>query len=159
MLDMDIRRDGISAPLLDELISDAEMHPRVINSRKKKLMLAIFDELQAIEISGDDERRELSLCVPRGRAEDFGDYEEYLDCGKVQNYREFENYWRRHYPNPVSWYSLVALHCRDTYSIFLNEKLILHIAPRSLKKHASEDTELANWLLSAVSEAISGEAM
>lgn len=53
----------------------------------------IYAALSSLE-PNHKEGYELWLRVPRGSIEDYGDYEEALEFGDVENYAEFEAVWK-----------------------------------------------------------------
>ena len=84
----------ISAPLLDDLIIKAQANPELLTLANKGDLLVIIAKLQCVAICGNDERRELWLTEERGSIEDYGDYNEYLENGIVNNEEDFERVWK-----------------------------------------------------------------
>ena len=69
---------------------------------------------------------DLWLKIPRGAIEDYGDYQEWLADGDVENYAEFEDMWRAEYPDEFVWCNFTAIEIKDIGCrlIFLGQKLI-----------------------------------
>ena len=91
----------IPAPKLDNLIFQADRNNNTLNSKTKELVYELFRKIQAVAACGDDERRELWLAADRGVIEDYGNYEESLEEGEVENRKEFEDLWLDYYPEPL----------------------------------------------------------
>ena len=144
----------LSAPEVDHMIYQAEHMSDIYDDRTKPLVLKLFQKMQSIETCGDDKLRELCLTAPRGSIEKFGDYESYLEDGEVESRKEFEELWLSNYPEPQKWYLLSTTIYKDIYSVFINNKLVLLIQPKSQKQAPYDKSELAGWLLSAVEEAL-----
>lgn len=122
----------ISAPLLDDLIIKAQANPELLTLANKGDLLVIIAKLQCVAICGNDERRELWLTEERGSIEDYGDYNEYLENGIVNNEEDFERVWKEDYPDPVKWYLFSVSHYNEEYFISVNNKLTLHIKRHSI---------------------------
>lgn len=115
------------ASYLDKLVMTAERHAIVLDEQTRDLTVALFKVLWELEVCGDDEMRQLWLSLPRGTIEDFGDFEEYLECGDVSSREEFEELWHLYYPQPVKWYKLTAVFWNGWYSVGLDNELVLRV--------------------------------
>lgn len=145
----------LPAPQVDKLIWCAEKSYEITDDCTKGLVMGIFQRLQSIAACGDDERRELWICAPRGSIEDFGRYEDYLEEGEVESGKEFEEMWLSRYPEKQKWYLLTTTVYKDIYCVFIDRKLVLQSQPQPLGQYPYDQSELAGWLLSVVEEAIS----
>ena len=149
-----MKMKNITAPVFDNLIFQPKHTPEAVDENTKTLIHSLFKELEAVVSTGDDDLREVWFFAERGTIEDFGDYEEYLEDGEVENRKEFEELWFDYYPEPVVWYKQVTVRYKDFYTILLNNKVILQINPDS--KAYSPDiyqldrSELVNHLIDAV---------
>lgn len=146
--------NAISVPILDNFISKAQYHPDLLSQEEKDALLSIIEKLQCVAICGNDECRELWLTIERGSIEDFGDYNDYLENGIVENRDDFEKLWKDEYPDLVKWYLLSVKHYNEDCFLFIDSKLTLHI-----KKEASNITESINlqlilWIDQAVSKCL-----
>jgi len=152
----------IPAPHLDNLINRAKNDTTDLDTKSNELVFKLFKKLQVVEACGDDERRELWFAVERGSVEDFGDYEDYLEDGEVENRDEFNELWLAYYPDSVKWYRLVSLvHSNDKYrTIFVDGKQVIEIDERyedddgEKEDYTVDRSELLNCLLSAVDNCI-----
>lgn len=153
-MDNHLMSDGLSAPVVDNLLYQAEHDYDVADESTKSLILAFTQKMKKITISGDDELRELWLFVPRGSIEEFADFDECLAEGDVENRQEFETLWLDQYPEPLNWYRLATLRYKGIYSVFANRKLVLQLQPEVKKIYPYPKTELLQWLTTAVDQAI-----
>ena len=142
---------SLPAPKLDNLIEYTKRTMNALDGNTSRLVFDLFRKLQAIAACGDDERRELWLAVERGDIKDFGEYDDYFECGEVENREEFEALWLSYYPEPLKWYKLVAtIHSDEKYrTVFLDGKQIIEIDQRSPKEteYEADHSELISWLL------------
>ena len=63
----------IAAPILDNLIQRASGASDAPDNITKSQVLLLINKIKALDICGDDERRELWLWTERGAIEDYGD--------------------------------------------------------------------------------------
>ena len=155
--------NNIKAPKLDQLIFIASNEKYALDNKTKELVYSLFNLMYAIAACNEDEYRELWLVAERGNIEDFGRYEEYLECGEVDNWEEFIELWHDYYPDEVKWYKLVTIiHSNDKYrTIFLDGKQIIEIDERCLEQttdctidYAGDHLELITWIMYAVDNCI-----
>ena len=144
----------LPAPQVDTLIYRAEKLYEISDEGTKGLVTELFQKLQSIAVSGDDELRELWLTAPRGSIEAFGDYEKYLEDGELESREEFESRWLSEYPDAQKWYKLSTTVYKGIYSVFINNKLALQINPEPLRQYPYDKSELAGWVLTAAEETI-----
>lgn len=144
----------ISAPLLDDLIIKAQANPELLTLANKGDLLVIIAKLQCVAICGNDERRELWLTEERGSIEDYGDYNEYLENGIVNNEEDFERVRKEDYPDPVKWYLFSVSHYNEEYFISVNNKLTLHIKNKTCAINESINSQLISWIDQTVDKQI-----
>ena len=108
---------NIYAPQLDNLIKRASDNPNAHDEATVNQALRLIEKLKQIEICGNDECREIWLCAERGTISDFGDYNEYLDYGEVENQDEFQELWEHYYPDEMKWYKLTVTSYKDVHYI------------------------------------------
>ena len=78
-------------------------------------IFAVLARLEHNRMDGYD----LWLKIPRGTIEDYGDYQEWLEVGDVENYAEFEAMWRSDYPDEFVWYNFkLCLHQQYKFDYF-----------------------------------------
>lgn len=144
----------ISAPLLDNLIERAQMHPDLLVQTDKEHLLKIIDHLQCVAICGDDEYRELWFTVERGSIEEFGDYDDYLENEMVENREEFEELWKAYYPDPVKWYLFSVSRYNEEHFIGIDNKFTLHIKKESPDIQESIHGQLISLIDQVVAQSI-----
>lgn len=144
----------ISAPILDNLIIRAQYHPDLLSQEEKDALLSIIEKLQCVVICGNDECRELCLTIERGSIEDFGDYNDYLENGIVENRDDFEKLWKDEYPDLVKWYLLSVKHYNEECFLFIDSKLTLHIKKEASNITESINLQLISWIDQAVSKCL-----
>jgi len=145
---------NIYAPQLDDLIQRASGSASVPDKTTKSQVLALLETLEALEICGDDERKELWLWAKRGSIDDFGAYEEYLEAGEVESREEFQELWEYYYPEPMKWYQLITITYNKVHYVFFGDELVFEIHPEPQQDYSVDNSELAAWLISASEHAI-----
>ena len=153
-MDYNLQAGKISAPIVDNLLFQAEHTYEVTDELTKVLFFEFIQMMKTLLISGDDELRELWLCAARGSIEEFADYNEYLANGEVENRQAFEELWLDLYPETLKWYRLATLRYQEIYSVFINRKLVLQLQPEPQQRNSYEKTELLNWLITATDNSI-----
>ena len=144
----------IVAPLLDDLIQKASGAPDAPNNITKSQVLLLIDKTKTLDISGNDERRDLWLWTERGTIEDFGDYNEYLEYGDVESREEFQDLWRAYYPDELKWYKLTFMTYGDITYIYFGGKLVFQITVLQQHDYSVDNSELAMWLTDAVDKVV-----
>ncbi|WP_280747695.1 hypothetical protein [Parabacteroides sp. PF5-9] len=144
----------LSAPVFDNLIERAQYHPDLLSQEEKDALLSIIEKLQCVAICGNDECRELWLTIERGSIEDFGDYNDYLENGIVENRDDFEKLWKDEYPDLVKWYLLSVKHYNEECFLFIDSKLTLHIKKEASNITESINLQLISWIDQAVSKCL-----
>lgn len=153
-MDDRLRADKLSAPVVDNLLFQAEHHYDVTDELTKTLFFQFAQMMKTVSTCGDDELRELWLFAPRGLIDEFADYDEYLAGGEVENRQEFEELWLNLYPETLNWYRLATLQYKETYSVFINRKLVLQLQSDSQLRDSFEKSDLLNWLIAAADQSI-----
>lgn len=87
-----------TAPFFDHLIRVAQSETFVTDKDCIEILLLIINEIDILEIQGEDEFRSIWIELPRGNIADFGEYEEFLEEEVVSNYEEFVEMWKFEYP-------------------------------------------------------------
>jgi hypothetical protein len=119
-------------------------------------MIAIFKMMCKIEAQGDDKYRSIWFSIERGNLADFGDYDEYLEAGEVENKKDFEDLWLYYYPEPTKWYAFAVAEYNDVIYFYIDRKLTLecNVKENNNTEDYSVQTDLINHLQSIVSETI-----
>ena len=145
------------APQIDSVIPQLENLSGRVDKEMVARLKAIYRAMSCLEPEGDDQVRELWLEVPRGSIQDFGDYKEFLEEGLVENYDEFEKYWKDEYPNNCKWYGFATAQYREELYFYIDSKLIFSIG----KENEPDDKEkwdvshiynFLDWLLARVTQ-------
>ena len=144
----------LAAPLVDNYIQTLNRNSSIVNENTIKIMKELFAELKIIKSCGDNERRELWLEVPKGTIADFGDYETAKEYGDVENYEEFEKWWKEEYPDDVYWYHLVTLENEGYMAVFLKNRMVLEVNPHWKEEQYDRLGDAVNpfveWLTASV---------
>jgi hypothetical protein len=148
------------APHIDIIIQQLESISGSVDEEMVDRLKAIYRAMSLIEPEGDDNVRELWLEVSRGRIQDFGDYEEFLEEGLVESYEEFEKYWLDEYPGKCKWYGFATAEYREEYFFYIDSRLVFSICETSesyQNDHWDCDHiyDFLDWLL----ERVTGETM
>lgn len=120
-----------------------------------RILNLFFEELRKISPVSENGCRELWVCAERGTIDKYGDYEEWLDWGDVENYEEFENSWKSEYPNETKWYNIAAVEAEGGYqAVTINERFVFDVQPDQKKGLPHDTSKFANWLLESVKSVI-----
>ncbi len=98
-----------------------------VNPETIALLPALFAEIRKISPYYENGARILHFCVDRGTIEDYGDYEDQLECGIVENYEEFENNWKESYPDEKNWFTFGFLEDNSYYAIFMKQRQVFDV--------------------------------
>jgi len=145
---------NLYAPQVDLLIFRAEKMNEVNDNLTQTIIDEFFQQIQAIAICGDDERREIWITAPRGSIEEFGNYEESLEDGEVENYEEYKELWLSEYPEPLKWYPLTTVVYKEIRSVFIGGKLVFQTNPEPQGQYPYDKSELANWIVDSTKKVI-----
>jgi len=154
----EINLSNIKAPYLDNLIRSAQADPILCDSKCHLLLLKIIEEIYKIEKQGEDELRSVWFPVERGKIEDFGDYQEYLDEDAVTNYQDFVEIWEYYYPEEIKWYKLALVSYKNEFYFYFDNKLTFHLKPENENKNDKiydYNIELTDWIINNVNNIIS----
>ena len=101
------------APDIDHLVRCFE-HGNRNPEVPTRSILPVLDELFAAfaplaPLKKNKDAKAIWVTVPKGTIDDFGDYDEYVDEGEVENREEFEQLWLESYPDAKKWYEIVIV--------------------------------------------------
>ena len=121
-----------------------------------KLIDEIMDMLKQISPCSENGCRELWFCLERGPIEEFGDYEELLADGEVENYEDYVKWWKDEYPDEYKWYHFYGLETDEKYQMVeINNKTVIHVNPDNPEKSFPyEISDFASFLKIKVGECI-----
>ena len=123
------------------------------NEATYPLLDKLFELVRQIEPASQNGARILWLCADRGTIEDYGNYEEMLDCGEISNREEFEKLWQLDFPEEKEWFYFGALEDQESgyRCIHMNHRLIIETFPdHKPDSHPYNISELVEWLVEAV---------
>ena len=107
----DLAEYKLVAPDIDRLLNCFErgfLNPSAPSEDLCRAMDPLFEAmLDLVPLKKNNEAKAIWVTIPRGIIEDFGSYEDMLECGDVEDREEYEQCWLEEYPEPVCWYELV----------------------------------------------------
>ena len=107
----DLAEYKLVAPDIDRLLNCFErgfLNPSAPSEDLCRTMEPLFEAMRdLVPLKKNNEAKAIWVTIPRGTIEDFGSYEDMLECGDVEDREEYEQYWLEEYPEPVCWYELV----------------------------------------------------
>lgn len=117
----------------------------------------LFEILKQIEPISKNGARKLWLRAERGTLEDFGNVDEMIEEGEVENREELERWWLDEFPDETVWYNFTAVEDEEIgyRMILLGNKFIIEVDHRRQKDYPHDISDLAEWLLDSVKECIS----
>ena len=154
----------LTAPELDRYISRydkrsvADERDRFSEKSWKKIK-ELYEILDKIEPSGQDNEHVLYFKLPRGKIRDYGKYEDYLACGEVENEKEFIELWKYYYPKEEKWYSMFTKHFtrgnNEFYALGFNNKLVIQNEEIYDSNYSDDISDIMEELIIIVKEIIS----
>jgi len=107
----------MTAPMIDSYLDRAggSWNSPSLTAESLDAMTALFGEIRKFAPNGRNGARVLYLCAERGPIEDFGNYEEMLEDGLVEDHADYEAQWQEFYPDAAKWYRLLALEDSDGF--------------------------------------------
>ena len=149
-------RTELAAPQIDHYIRWLRDATSPFDKASLALIDTLYHELGKIVSCGDDNRRELWLCAERGTIEDFGDYEEMLAGGEIENREEWEDWWRSEYPEEKVWYHFVAVEYNDFRAVIVQHQPVIQINPHEKSSWGHDVTPFIKWMIQSVKNCIAG---
>ena len=144
-----------TAPDIDGLILKCQHYQEVTNKTVFVKLLKAVDLLSVIEVQGNDELRSIWLTAERGKIEDFGDFEEFVENGEVTNMQEFEELWNYYYPDEIKWYNFSSTKYEDVYYLYFDSKITLQFKIENNNgKLYDFQSDLADWILIKIEETV-----
>jgi len=121
-----------------------------------RLLDNIFALLRRLEPANQNGTHILWFNAPRGSIEDFGDFDEMLAAGEVQNRGEFENLWKLNHPDETEWYGFSAKDDDEGFRIITlaQRTIIMHSPYRSKSDSPYEVSEFLQWLYEKVASCV-----
>ena len=120
-----------------------------------RLLNLFFIELRKISQIAENGCREIWVRAERGDIEAYGNYDEWYDCGEVENYDDFIKSWLADYPNETKWYHIEAIETEGGHqAVVINERFVFQVTPNQEKGFPHNTSILAKWLLASVKSVI-----
>ena len=121
-------------------------------------IIEFYKVLDKLKPNGNDNNHTIYFKLPRGKIEDFGDYEEYESYGEVKNKKEFYELWKSYYPKEEKWYCMSTLHFdrdgKEFYFLIINQKIILRTEEQHNLKFENDVSDDFENLIIIVNEII-----
>ncbi len=107
---------------------------------------------------GNDNEHVLYFKLPRGTIQDYGNFEDYLACGEVENKEEFIELWKCDYPKSEKWYCIFTKHftrkTNEFYALGLNNKIVIQNEEIYDSNYIDDISNIINELILIVKEII-----
>ena len=107
---------------------------------------------------GNDNEHVLYFKLPRGTIQDYGDFEDYLACGEVENQEEFIELWKCDYPKDEKWYCMFTKHftrqTNEFYALGFNNKIVIQNEEIYDSDYTYNISDIINELIIIVKEII-----
>lgn len=144
-----------TAPWVDITLNWIKNNPSVTNPEIHRLKMEIFRAMGHIEPVSEDEIRHIWIEIPRGTIDDYGDLDEYIEEGIVENQEEFVRNWRDLYPDESKWYEIVTIQYLGEKYIFIDNELVFKFKDMmdSINESENDENSIAflRWILGTIS--------
>ena len=151
-------KEKIFAPDIENLISST-FGGHVIGLESPEQLQALdelFDVLSVIKPCGSDGLREIWIKADRGTADDYGNYEDYLD-DEIRTKKDFEDYFDMRFPDPVYWYHLAIVEHDGYNGVFLGRRHVMERNPHQTRESGGWGEIILpyiHWMIDAAKVAI-----
>lgn len=144
----------MKAPQIDNFKFRYHREEYNVDDKSQKLLDQLYSLLSEIEPCGDDDRHTLWIRAERGTIDDYDDYDTLLQDGDVSSREEFEDNWKRDYPDEYYYYRLTTVQYKDWRTVALNGDPVIKINPEKNGGWVYDITEFLGWLISEVKQVI-----
>jgi len=126
------------------------------DERSYELLDELYSLLRRIKPTGKNNAWNFWIKAERGTIEDFGNYEEMLEDGEVENYAEFEQRWKDEYPDEIEWFDFHAIYDEeiDYRAIWVHHKFVIEQDNRKEKSYEHDISVFVQWLVDQVKNVI-----
>ncbi|MBR6051393.1 MAG: hypothetical protein IKP68_09370, partial [Clostridia bacterium] len=138
----------MKAPQIDNFKFRYHREEYNVDDKSQKLLDQLYSLLSEIEPSGDDDRHTLWIRAERGTIDDYDDYDTLLQDGDVSSREEFEDNWKRDYPDEYYYYRLTTVQYKDWRTVALNGDPVIQIYPENNGGWDHDITDFPSWLIS-----------
>ena len=154
----------LTAPELDRYI--VQYSKRNMGDESNRFSRETWDKLKElyklidkIVPYGNDNEHILYFKLPRGTIQDYGNFEDYLEWGEVENKEEFIELWKYDYPKDEKWYCMFTKHftrnANEFYALGFNNKIVIQNEEIYDSNHTDDISKMINELIIIVKEIIS----
>ena len=130
-----------SAPQFDFFLQQAQSRPIAVEEDRIEKLRRIYEKMKGVAVCGYDEYRKIWFHIERGNIEDFGDYDEYVEEGIVNNREDFEQMWLGDYPSEQKWYDFAVNSYNEEYYFYINSKLSFQISNETPEYYGKIDID------------------
>ena len=141
------------APQIDRFMFRVHGEEYSIDKKSTKLLDKLYALMSEIEPCGEDERRTVWIRAERGPVDEYGDYNTMLEDGEVSGREEFEDLWRRDYPDEYYYYKLTTLRYQEWRRVALNGDAVIQINPEN-SGWEYDVSDFLKWMISEVENVI-----
>jgi hypothetical protein len=150
-----VKEEITNAPKLDEFLQIAQSQPVVINPKDKENLHLLYKKMKGVAVCGDDEYRNIWFPLDRGKIEDYGNYEDFLEEEVVEDHAGFEEMWLSDYPETLKWYDFAVNEYNGEYFFYINSELTFHIAKELPEYYEKIDNKpLISYLINEVNHCV-----
>jgi len=144
----------MKAPQIDNFIFRYHGEEYNIDKKSQRLLDELYSVLSEIKPCGDDDRHILWIRAERGTIEDYGDFDTLLRDEEVSSREEFEDNWKRDYPDEYYYYRLTTVQYRNWRTVALNGEPVIQINPEKNGGWIHNISDFLNWLILEVKRVI-----
>ena len=131
--------------------------PEPYSAETMEALDELFAAIRNISQYYDNGVRKLFFQIERGSLDDYEDYDEMLADGTVKNREEFEEMWKRDYPDESQWFAFSFYEDPENgyRGIWLDSRLIMETMPNvPAPPHALDLSNFTWWLVGKVRECL-----
>ncbi len=145
----------MKAPQIDGFINRYHREQYALDGKSKDLLLTLYSFVERIEPCGEDDKHILWLREERGTIEDYGNLDDLIEEGIVDNKEQFVECWEEEYPDEYCWYQLITLKYNNYYTVLLNGTPIIQEGPDN-GGWEHDISEFLGWLIEKVRSVVDG---
>jgi hypothetical protein len=109
-------------------------------------------------VDGLDSSWQLWIRSSRGDISLFGDFEEWKECGEVDNYEEFVELWESYYPDEICWHKFTLVEYDQQLYIYLDSTNLIQYSLENGEMQGANSAdfykEILSWIINEVSAEI-----
>ena len=124
-----VQRGTFTAPALDSFRGIGHDCLQLHTEKEQETMNRLASAFQQIQPYNDDDCYTLYFSLHRGTIEDFGDVQEAIEWGEVENEEEFKQWFLESYPKKEKWYELTGVFRNGYMGLILNHRMLVEYNP------------------------------